>query len=434
MATRTVSAAGGLFNNVGTWVGGVVPIANDDIIANATSGNLTIGSNTVNLSGANFTGYTGTLALGAQQMNFITGAALNTGTTMTITSSGVGGRFQWQAGGSIVSTGVVNIPWIQLSSNATLSISGVVSITGGIVSNSITITGGDIIWRATAGPDAFCIVNSPRFVFIRPTTSITFANSLGFSRIAFDTTSSVTFNGSALVPGTVQGANAPNTYIRFDQTPTFPNGVLITYQTNASATHTIDVATSSVKIDRLSTEITGASTNTSFVFPTNTNIGKLLTRAYLNAGPATTVGNNTLISTSNVSIDELVVTSSYGSMTSLTSESLVLSSVTAARRIGVRFSSGATWSIANVNCSGVSPNGSTTPTTTFSSMTASVPATISIGATFSFDNTQIIDINNIGTPAYAFSFAGNTITRTTGITSSFPSSGGGAGGSFTFVS
>jgi hypothetical protein len=41
----------------------------------------------------------------------------------------------------------------------------------------------------------------------------------------------------------------------------------------------------------------------------------------------------------------------------------------------------------------------------------------------------------VGTPAYAFTFANNTLTRTTGITSTVPSGGtGGSGGSFTFVS
>ena len=87
MATKTVAAGGGNFNVGATWVGGVAPVANDDIVANATSGNLILTANTVNLTGANFTGYTGTLALGGQQMNLTSGSTVTLSSTMTITHS-----------------------------------------------------------------------------------------------------------------------------------------------------------------------------------------------------------------------------------------------------------------------------------------------------------------------------------------------------------
>jgi hypothetical protein len=74
MATRTVSAAGGNWNNTATWVGGVVPTTSDDIAADATSGNLTVNVN-VSVRFADFTGYTGTLQI-------------NSGNTLTLTLSG----------------------------------------------------------------------------------------------------------------------------------------------------------------------------------------------------------------------------------------------------------------------------------------------------------------------------------------------------------
>ena len=88
MATRTVSAAGGVFTATGTWVGGVAPATGDDIVANATSGNLTLGANTNVLVGANFTGYTGTLALGTN--NFRSSGTVTLGASMSITASGSG--------------------------------------------------------------------------------------------------------------------------------------------------------------------------------------------------------------------------------------------------------------------------------------------------------------------------------------------------------
>lgn len=62
MATRTISDAGGNWNATAAWVEGVVPVAGDDVVATATSGNLT-----VNVASACatmiLTGYTGVLAI-----------------------------------------------------------------------------------------------------------------------------------------------------------------------------------------------------------------------------------------------------------------------------------------------------------------------------------------------------------------------------------
>ena len=64
MATRTISNAGGNYNSTATWVEGIVPTSADDIVATATSGQLT-----VNVASAaasfNFTNYTNTLTVNA---------------------------------------------------------------------------------------------------------------------------------------------------------------------------------------------------------------------------------------------------------------------------------------------------------------------------------------------------------------------------------
>lgn len=60
MATIVAAAGGGNWNATGTWVGGVVPTAADDVQLNGTSGNVTINVNSVCRS-LDCTGYTGTL-------------------------------------------------------------------------------------------------------------------------------------------------------------------------------------------------------------------------------------------------------------------------------------------------------------------------------------------------------------------------------------
>jgi hypothetical protein len=432
MATRTVSAAGGNFGVTTTWVGGVVPVANDDIVANATSGNLTLNvTSTPNLTGANFTGYTRTLALGNNQMNLTSGSTVTLSSTMTVTNASTGGRFQFaNPGGTIAMTGggICRVPNIQMSSSGTLTISGSGQLYLGGVNQAMTTNGNDFTFYGTTAPTALTTVTSPQFCFIRPDTTLALTNNLPFSRMVFDTTTSVTTTGSILCTFTTA------TYIRFDKLPTFSAGVPISYLTSVgSLTHTLDVATSSVKITRLNMSFNSANLTTTIYLPTDTNIGKMILAPYFGSN------NNTwttrMLSASNISVDELVLRSDYGTFINALQEPGGSVIITGSRNNTLRLSSGATWSIASLNSSGVSPIGVTTPSTILASWTASVPATIVIGNTFSFDNTQVIDIDNVGTPAYAFTFANNTLTRTTGITSTLPSGGtGGSGGSFTFVS
>lgn len=75
MATRTIANGGGNWNVLGTWVEGAVPTASDDVVATATSGNVTITA-TANCRSANFTNYVGTLTHN-------TGITWNIGTSST---------------------------------------------------------------------------------------------------------------------------------------------------------------------------------------------------------------------------------------------------------------------------------------------------------------------------------------------------------------
>lgn len=95
MAVRTISDAGGNWNDTAAWVEGAVPTNADDVVATATSGNLTLNVNGYCRS-IDFTGYTGTFNMSGYDLgigNLSDQPAsklllkLVTGMTLTINSS-----------------------------------------------------------------------------------------------------------------------------------------------------------------------------------------------------------------------------------------------------------------------------------------------------------------------------------------------------------
>lgn len=83
MATRLVSPAGGNWNAATTWVGGIIPVAADDIRADATSGPLVVNLNVFALF-LNFTGWTGLLTINNNLAWTLSGA----GSTSTFSAAG----------------------------------------------------------------------------------------------------------------------------------------------------------------------------------------------------------------------------------------------------------------------------------------------------------------------------------------------------------
>jgi hypothetical protein len=86
MATRTISNGGGNYNSIGSWVEGAVPTSSDNVVATATSGNLTITAAADALS-VDLTGYVGTLTHNAFTWSVVKNLNLATGMTYTLSGS-----------------------------------------------------------------------------------------------------------------------------------------------------------------------------------------------------------------------------------------------------------------------------------------------------------------------------------------------------------
>lgn len=141
MAIRTISNTGGNYNATASWVEGIVPTSADDVVATATSGQLT-----VNVASAastfNFTNYTNTLTMNA--LWTVSGTGTST-FVAAMTISGSSNISLTGAGSTIVTNGKL-IPNLSISGNKTLSdtlnVTNIVFSAGSILTgNSINCSG-----------------------------------------------------------------------------------------------------------------------------------------------------------------------------------------------------------------------------------------------------------------------------------------------------
>jgi hypothetical protein len=117
MATRTISVAGGNYNSTSTWVEGIVPTAADDVVATASSGNLTVasGGGVGYCKSINLTGYVNTLNLAE---TLLVSGNITLGSGMTFTSTFY---LNINANSSITSNGIA-IPYLVFSANVTITL------------------------------------------------------------------------------------------------------------------------------------------------------------------------------------------------------------------------------------------------------------------------------------------------------------------------
>jgi hypothetical protein len=420
MAIRTVSAAGGNFNATGTWVGAVAPVAGDGIVANATSGNLTLSADTVSLISADFTGYTGTLALSTREFTFNTAGTvfLTIGSGMTITFTTGSGRFRISRAITITSNGKA-LP-VSITGNNTTTLVGDLTIN---YSNNLntTITGADAIFTSTTSVDLSSLTMASGFKFyIRPSATMALS-STGLPRgyTVFDTTQSITITDPIqLQPGTAV-ANTDVQTIEFGKTASWSGAGTTNGRPN------------------LMYNLTGAWSGSTFslVSTANNNIYELM--SYMGAGISVKLNL-----TKKLNLDGLIVLSVPGTSKAtlnvvgsggfsasnvfIDNTRIVNGNAFSVNTSALKLTSDGTYSITNLLVSGLTAGN----IGLLSSFTASVPATVSITSGGYF-YAEITDINNVGTTQYALTQSSNTLLRTTGFTNSV--SGGGGGGAFTFV-
>lgn len=428
MPTRTVAAGGGNFNAGATWIGGVAPVNGDDIIVNSSSGNLTLTNNTVNLVSANFTGYTGTLALGNFNMLFNVTAGNGTLTispSMTITRTvGNNGTFRITQSTTVVSNGK-DIP-LSSTSTPTITLSG--DLTASIFnSNTNPVIAGNanfiITDPAPARMDSTTISPGTRLIYRPAGGTVTFSTGspIGTGHHQFDaaTISVGSQQGLFISSASAAARNAP-TIIEFLQTAawtgigTFGGRPIFNYNTSNAAYNGL---------------------TTSLIMATNSIINQLV----MDGGTNNTIG---LSIQNRLNIDEISFKSSVtvasngiynvvGSGGFSASRCMIMAAKNSAfhnnNGVNVRFAADAEYIIGALSVAGFIGN---SPSVSISSLTASLPVTMNISSG-GFSYAQISNINNIGTTLYALSANGNVLTGTTGFIGSV--SAGGAGGSFTFV-
>lgn len=187
MAIRTISNTGGNYNATGTWVEGAVPTSADDVVATATSGQLT-----VNVASAaqsfNFTNYTNTLTMnnawtvsGTGTQTFVAAMTIVgssnislTGTGATIVSNGklipnlsfsgsktIGDTLnvtnislnntQVLTSNSINCSGNFTSGISNISGTTTITLSGTGTISMGNITNPITINSSGTLTGSTIG-------------------------------------------------------------------------------------------------------------------------------------------------------------------------------------------------------------------------------------------------------------------------------------------
>ncbi len=429
MPTKTVAAGGGNFTAGATWVGGVAPVAGDDIVANATSGNLTINATTVSLLGANFTGYTGTLAFGNNVMTFNTAGSpfltLSSGMTITFGS----GHFYLQRSGTTITSPVGGKAIPFRGANFTYTLVNDLHI--GLYSNptTTTFTGANVILTMTSlNFSARLTTMATGFKMIyKPTATATLTSFMPpLGHFAIDTTNVLTIEN----PISFNNSNGSNTW-EYIQAGSFTGSYVdaagnitggVSFETNNSTCNIL--LTNPLKISEMQVGSLNVSNGTLY-FQNGANINNLILANFNGNyfsmtssifGIGTLTASNVYMYVSRPSYSNYFGTGGWSLLPYITGRGLM----------NVKLSPTFSYSFGTV-----SSYGQYYLKTTLSSTDAVLPATVSITSDSYFANTDITRINNTGTNIKAYSSLGNTLTSTTGFTST--EAGGGAGGSFTFV-
>jgi hypothetical protein len=412
MATRTISNAGGNYNATTTWVEGIVPTSADDIVATATSGQLTVNVSSV-ASSFNFTNYTNTLTLnalwtvsGGALQTFVAAMGISGSSFITITSSAA----QITSNGKIIPNlsftnnktlnDVLNV--VNFSFNNTLNIinnslnvsgsinSGINSTIGGVGNTFINLTG--------TGPVTLPNYRGAGLVINSPTTISGSTIGIGLGTNGVFTYSAGTLNQMRIkalnFPITINGGSGASEFETFDITDGIVAGVL---------------------------NLTG----------------EFKVKNFIGAPNSTTY--NPSVSTSNyltiAGTGALNVTQSMNLSPGIINNTGILQY----KPFNIGFNTGVTHTISTVNINGflsITPNTTQSATSArFRSATPGTRANINLLNPLQsvISNTNVTDINFTG-PAVFTLGTGSTITNSLNVTNGvIGGSGTTAGGAWTFL-
>lgn len=427
MATRTISDLGGNYNATTTWVEGVVPTSADDVVATATSGQLT-----VNVSSAarsiDLTLYTNTLTLNNNLTFNVTGLTHTFGAGMDFASSNALARIVFAQNATLVQNTTNRIPGLRFGGFGLRTLSTDVYCIHFDISNVIEMNGNVLYSSGDFG--SYISVNS---------------NTLwGTSKVVLDGSGIITQNFNLEVEINTVGTYSTRSIglMLNSATSTLypipklnivagnlnPDAFNVTLYKNTLGRQECILQTS-VKIPNIfihNMTVNGSIASYRDLYVTI--IGDLIVENFStwnlsrygttdSALPIVTIFDGGL-SASNV---YLTPASRQNSSTSVFE--------TTHKSIDLRLNSDATHKIGNLMAVG----GWTTDRPTISSITASVPCTINLA---NKEGSQIINYNFTDVIAGEDEIVAinATLTGTTNITNVYPTGGGSSGGAWTFVS
>lgn len=427
MAVKTVAAGGGTFNVGSTWVGGVAPANGDSIVVNGSSGNLTLSANSTGLIGADFTGYTGTLTLNAFSLTFTIAGGIIVILSPNMTIISTTGSFNITQATTITSNGKI-FP-IRISSAAVITLVGTATVS--LLANAVgSIRGADLIIADNSPGSMTQLTIQPGYkVIYRPTGTLTISNPVGIGHFVIDTLGTISLGGQLSMVPVTPGTPISST-LEFTKTAIWTGAGTVAGKPNllCNATNTSLIGSTFSIIMTANNSLN----DLSIITPNNNYINLSLT--------------NKLISNSILFKSQTGASGTRGTVNVLGDGGFSASNVTIESDKNfnlqyastvVKLSSDGTYSATYLYTSGyvAGPSGLSVSYCILSSYTASTPAIMEI-TNGAYSYTEITDIDNsAGTLQYAITQNGNTLTRTSGFTSTTGGTGsGGGGGSFTFVS
>jgi hypothetical protein len=410
MATYTVSAAGGNFSSTATWATGIVPLATDSIIANASSGNLTIDGATRTIVGANFTGYTGTLAIQTANFN-CSGGPVTLGSGMTITTS-ANGEFRFTGTTTITSNGVV-IPRVRFVNTGTRTLADDMYATTFVfqANNHTHNTNGNklhvtnMLFTADGG-GSFGIYNGTTAFWVDGAVStwqqsLGIAVSIGSNPIVINCATSLTITGRIIFGG----SSANNSFIWQSGTMLGDKKLFIRSKPNVSLTYTTTLdANSAGNFDEVVIQQYGPN-DTGFALSSNLNYSNLYISQTVGSATSTQALGTLTFSGSGALKGGTIWAWSWPT----TNNPPGTPTLNTTYKPQIRLNTGVTHTFSEIYYSG------TTSSILADFISASSPTQATIqynGTNPNVFYTNFTDINNIGNPLYAFN---STMTNSTNI-------------------